>query len=163
MGTGIWWLRKENIPYKPVLDIAAFSIPVVHIFGRLGCFLAGCCYGKVCTSSIGVTFTHPETLAMPQNVPLFPTQLFDLGLNLAILLIVFLLEKRKKFEGQLFLVYLMIYAVGRSVIEIYRGDEARGFLFGGALSHSQFIAILLFLGCLFFWSRWEKQPLNVSG
>lgn len=155
--TIVWWLRKEKVPVRPFLDILAFVGPVVHSFGRVGCFLAGCCHGKVCDSWFGVTFSHPDTLAAFKNTPLYPTQLFDIGVNMIILLTVYFIQKKQKFEGQLFLIYLMMYGVGRSIVEIYRGDEARGFLFGGAVSHSQFIAACIIVICVVVWRRWSKN------
>lgn len=155
--TIVWWLKKEKIAVRPFLDNLAFAGPVVHSLGRVGCFLAGCCHGKVCDTWMGVTFSHPDTLAAIKDAPLYPTQLFDIVVNLIILLTVFLLDKKKKFEGQLFLVYLVMYAIGRSIVEIYRGDEARGFLFGGALSHSQFIALFILIVSPIVWRRWSKQ------
>ncbi len=156
--TIVWWLRKEKVPVRPFLDILAFAGPVVHSFGRVGCFLAGCCHGSVCDSPIGVTFSHPETLATPMNVPLYPTQLFDIAVNLIILVTVYFIQKKQQFDGQLFLIYLIMYGIGRSIVEMYRGDEARGFLFDGVLSHSQFIAVLIILGCSVLWMRWKKNP-----
>jgi phosphatidylglycerol:prolipoprotein diacylglycerol transferase len=156
--TIILWLRQQKIPVRPFLDVLAFAGPVVHSFGRVGCFLAGCCHGKVCNNALGVTFTHPDTLAVPTNTPLYPTQLMDIGVNLIILLVVFLVRKKQQFDGQLLLIYLMMYGVGRSIVEIYRGDDARGFVFGGALSHSQFIALLIIATCAYFWFQWKKKP-----
>jgi phosphatidylglycerol:prolipoprotein diacylglycerol transferase len=155
--TIVWWLKKEKVPVRPFLDILAFVGPVVHSFGRIGCFLAGCCHGKVCNSWVGVTFTHPDTLANIKNTPLYPTQLFDIGVNMIILVTVILIQRKKKFDGQLFLIYLMMYGVGRSIVELYRGDEARGFLFNGTVSHSQFIAVCIIAICLVMWSRWRKD------
>lgn len=156
--TIIWWLRKEKVPVRPFLDTLAFIGPVVHSFGRLGCFLAGCCHGKVCDNALGVTFSHPDTLAVPANTPLYPTQLMDIGVNIIILITAYLVQRKQKFDGQLLLIYLMMYGVGRSIVEMFRGDEARGFLFGGALSHSQFIAICIIAICMVLWFRWEKTP-----
>lgn len=155
--TIIWWLRKNKINVRPFLDVLAFAGPIVHSFGRIGCFLAGCCHGKVCDSHLGVTFTHPDSLAAIKNQPLYPTQLFDISVNVIILITVILIKSRKKFEGQLFLIYLMMYGVGRSIVEIFRGDESRGFLFGGLLSHSQFIAICIIAISLWVWNRWKKS------
>lgn len=151
------WLRKKKIPVRPFLDIIAFVGPIVQGFGRVGCFLAGCCHGKVCDSVLGVTFSHPDSLANPKNVPLYPTQLFDIGINIIILLTLIWFEKRQQFKGQLMLIYLMMYAVGRSINELFRGDEERGFLFNGLLSHSQFIAICIFTVCTYIWYRWKNK------
>jgi phosphatidylglycerol:prolipoprotein diacylglycerol transferase len=152
----IWFLRRNKIAVRPFLDIVAFVGPIAQGFGRVGCFMAGCCHGKVCDNALGVTFTDPESLARPLNVPLYPTQLFDIGINLLIFITLFVIEKRKQFAGQLMLIYLMMYAIGRSINEIYRGDEERGFVFGGALSHSQFIAVIIFAVCIAVWFRWRK-------
>jgi len=155
--TIIIWLRKRKVAVRPFLDLLAFVGPVVHSFGRVGCFLAGCCHGKVCESWMGVTFSHPNTLASIKDTPLYPTQLFDIAVNVIILITVIILQKKQKFDGQLFLVYLMMYGVGRSIVEVYRGDEARGFLFGGAISHSQFIALCIVVICAVIWRRWSKS------
>jgi phosphatidylglycerol:prolipoprotein diacylglycerol transferase len=151
----ILWLRKKKIAVRPFLDIVAFVGPIIQVFGRVGCFLAGCCHGRECHNFLGVTFTNPDSLA-PQNVMLYPTQLFDIAINVVIILTLLWFEKRKKFGGQLMLIYLMMYAVGRSINEMYRGDEERGFVFGGLFSHSQFIAICIFTVCIYVWSRWRK-------
>lgn len=153
----IWRLRVLKIAVRPFLDVLAYVGPIVHSLGRVGCFLAGCCHGLVCDSPIGVVFNHPDSLAEPKGVPLYPTQLFDIGVNLLILILIYFVEKRKKFNGQLFLIYLAMYAVGRSIVEIYRGDEARGFVFDGALSHSQLIAVFIVLLTAFFWRKWSRS------
>lgn len=153
----IIWLRKHSIPVRPFLDIVAFAGPIVHSLGRVGCFMAGCCHGTECDNILGVTFNHPESLARPLHSPLYPTQLFDIGINLIILLVLFFLSRRKLFAGQLFLVYIVLYAIGRSINEIFRGDEARGFVFGTGVSHSQFIAFILLLVSALIWVRWKNK------
>jgi phosphatidylglycerol---prolipoprotein diacylglyceryl transferase len=160
--TIVWWLRKEKVPVRPFLDILAIVGPVVHSFGRVGCFLAGCCHGKVCDTWVGVTFSHPDSLAAIKNVPLYPTQLFDIAVNMIILATVLVLQNKKKFEGQLFLVYLMMYGVGRSIVEMYRGDETRGFIIDGVVSHSQFIAFFIIVTCAVLWSRWQKDSVKTA-
>ena len=155
--TILWRLTKLKVPIRPFFDVLAVAGPIVHSFGRIGCLMAGCCHGSECDLPIGITFNHPETLADPAGIPLYPTQLFDIGVNLIILVTVLILERRKKFEGQLFLIYLIMYAIGRSIVEIYRGDEARGFIIGDWLSHSQFIAFLIIIATSFVWYRWSKS------
>ena len=145
------WLRKKQIPFWPFMDGLAFAGPVLHSFGRLGCFLAGCCHGKVCDNALGVVFSDPYTSANPKNVPLYPTQLFDIGINLITLLVVYLVSRKKHFKGQLFLIYIVLYAIGRIINEMFRGDESRGFLFDGWLSYSQGIAIVLILASSITW------------
>jgi phosphatidylglycerol---prolipoprotein diacylglyceryl transferase len=156
----VLWLRKNKIAVRPFLDIIAFVGPIVQGIGRFGCFLAGCCHGRECSNFLGVTYTNPDSLA-PNNIALYPTQLFDLGINVIILLTLLWFEKRKKFEGQLMLLYLMMYAVGRSINELYRGDEERGFILGGLMSHSQFIAVCVFIACVIFWKKWSTPAADV--
>jgi len=114
--------------------------------GRLGCFAAGCCYGKVCDRPWAVTFHDAyatRAVGTPLEVPLHPTQLYESAAALLIFFGLLWLSGRKRFEGQVALVYLVFYAATRFVIEFYRGDAARGTVFHGLLSTSQFIAILV--------------------
>jgi phosphatidylglycerol:prolipoprotein diacylglycerol transferase len=124
-----------------VTDIFAPSIAIGHAFGRIGCFLAGCCYGEPCTLPWAVTFTDSRTLA-PPGVPLHPTQLYSaIGLLLLFAFLLFL-RKKKTFQGELFWTYLLCYSIGRFFLEFLRGDD-RGSVLGGLLSTTQAISILL--------------------
>lgn len=156
-----FWLRKKKIPFWPFMDGVAFGGPVLHSLGRLGCFLAGCCHGKVCPDEykniFGVVFSDPASAADPKNIPLYPTQLFDIGINLITLLVVYLVSKKQQFKGQLFLIYISLYAIGRAINENFRGDEERGFLLGGLLTYSQFIAILLIVISAVAWYFLTKK------
>jgi phosphatidylglycerol:prolipoprotein diacylglycerol transferase len=155
--TLIYFLRKWSIQVWPALDVIAICTLLLHGFGRIGCFLAGCCHGRECDAAIGVVFSHPESRANPLDTPLYPTQITEATiLFITAAFLHFYMRKRKKFEGQLFLLYVMIYAVARSILEIFRGDEARGFLVGDWLSHSQFISLLVFVGAVIFWIRMRK-------
>jgi phosphatidylglycerol:prolipoprotein diacylglycerol transferase len=134
------FLRKNNLPFWKSADILAPAIPFGHALGRLGCFSAGCCFGKECHLPWAVTFTNPEALAK-LNVPLHPTQIYESSVNFLIFLFIINYKRAKKFDGQVFLTYVMIYAVARSILETFRGD------FRGAdiafLSVSQFVALVL--------------------
>lgn len=156
--TIIWWLRRNKVPAHPFFDVLAFVGPVVHSFGRIGCFLAGCCHGKVCDTWMGVVYTREDSLADPLNTPLYPTQFFDIAVNIVIILTLLIFRKKQQFKGQLFLIYLIMYGVGRSIVELYRGDEERGFVLNGLLSHSQLIALIIIGVCAYFWLRWRKDP-----
>lgn len=145
------FIRKYKLSVWPFLDIIAITTLIVHFFGRIGCFLAGCCHGLPNDGIFSVVFTDPQCAASPLNEPLYPTQLFSAFALLLILIILFLIKKIQQFDGQLFLLYLMLYSIGRSIIEEFRGDEERGFVFDGFLSHSQLIASLLFIGALYFY------------
>lgn len=154
----LWWFfKKKKLPTFKMLDIIAIGGAITHAFGRLGCFMAGCCHGVETESFLGVIFTHPECRADPLGKPLHPTQLYSIAMLLVIITLLLLLKKRQKFDGQLFPVYLMIYAVGRSVIEEFRGDEARGFVFDGPLSHSQFISIFIFFGAIWLYRYLQQK------
>lgn len=156
--TIIYTLRKKQVPIRSFLDILAFVGPIVHSFGRMGCLLAGCCYGKECSNALGITFTNTLSKS-PLNIPLYPTQIFDIIVNLLILVMLFYMDKRKAFEGQLFLVYIVMYAVGRSIVELFRGDSERGFVLG-FLSHSQLIAIILALMSTILWRKWSSTKIT---
>ncbi|NUM30745.1 MAG: prolipoprotein diacylglyceryl transferase [Bacteroidetes bacterium] len=149
--TIIFWLRKNKIPVLKFFDGMAWGAPILHSFGRLGCFMAGCCHGKVCKNFMGVVFSNPLSAANPKNVPLYPTQLYDIAVNLITLIVIYFVSKKQKFSGQLFIVYIILYAFGRIVVENFRGDENRGFIFDNAISYSQFIAILLIIISSFLW------------
>lgn len=136
-----------------MLDIMAVTTCLVHMFGRLGCFMAGCCYGKPTGGGWGVVFTDPACDADPKNVPLYPTQLFEAGYILMVMIILLYLRGRRQFYGQLFLLYLSLYAVGRFVLEYFRGDTSRGYVIDNYISHSQFIAIVILAITLYFYFR----------
>lgn len=139
----IIFFRLNKMPVLKMLDLMAFTTIIVHAFGRTGCFLAGCCHGSPTESIFGVAFTDPSSHAEPLNVPLHPTQLYSVFMLLLIFAILKIIRKRQVFHGQLFLLYLVLYAFGRSIVEIFRGDEARGFIFNSGISHSQAISIMV--------------------
>lgn len=142
--TAIWYMKKNGMGIWKTADIFAPSIAIGHVFGRLGCLAAGCCYGRTAeTLPWGIVFTDPECLA-PTNLLLHPTQLYESAGELLNFFILITLRKYKSFNGQLFMMYLILYAILRFIIEFFRGDVARGFLISN-LSVSQGISILMFL------------------
>jgi phosphatidylglycerol:prolipoprotein diacylglycerol transferase len=143
----IWYLRKHQLHVWKTADIFAPSIALGQSIGRIGCFFAGCCYGKVCHDWWCVTFTHPESLA-PKGVPLHPVQLYSAANAFLIYFVLIRLRRSKKFEGELFWVYTLLYAITRSFIEFFRGDY-RGALFGGLLSTAQTMGIVMALIAIF--------------
>lgn len=147
----LWFFKKNKIPVFPMLDIMAVTTPLVHAFGRLGCFLAGCCHGIPTEGACAVVFSDPHSAARPLNVPLHPTQLYSVVLLSLAVVFLLIYKKRKKFEGELFALYLILYPIGRFILEYYRGDEARGYVIQNALSHSQFISIFVIGGAIVFY------------
>jgi phosphatidylglycerol:prolipoprotein diacylglycerol transferase len=137
---GIWYVKKHNLPVWQTADIIAPYAALGHAFGRLGCFFAGCCYGAPCSGPVCITFSDPQSLA-PQGVPLFPSQLMESGGEFLVFGLLLFLRRYKKFDGQLFWLYLLFYAVLRFALEFFRGDVDRGVYFGGLISTSQIIAI----------------------
>ena len=119
-------------------DVLAAAVPLFHCFGRIGCFLGGCCYGI--ESDFGFTF-HNAVIESANGVNRFPVQLFEAGFNLLLFAFMLALLVKGKLKNRLFLLYMAIYAVGRFILEFFRGDSYRGFLFG--LSTSQIISILI--------------------
>ncbi len=141
---GLGYVKRHGLPVWKTADIMAPSIALGHAFGRLGCFFAGCCYGAPCSTSIGITFTDPHSLA-PLGVPLYPTQLMEASGELLIFAALLLVRRSKAFDGQLFWLYALFYAVLRYIIELFRGDAIRGLYFGSFISTSQIIALGMFV------------------
>ncbi|MFY0600110.1 MAG: prolipoprotein diacylglyceryl transferase [Cyclobacteriaceae bacterium] len=139
----VWYFRKEKFPLWPMLDRIAIMGAIIHLFGRMGCFFAGCCYGLETDSFLGITFSDPHSQAKPLHAALHPTQLYEATMILGILIVLVMMKRHKRLENRLIFVYVTLYAIGRSVIEVFRGDLARGFIIEDVLSHSQFISILV--------------------
>jgi phosphatidylglycerol:prolipoprotein diacylglycerol transferase len=143
-----WQVRKHQLPIWKTMDVMIPGLVLGHMFGRFGCFAAGCCYGKPTDLPWGVRFQSELVDTAMRGIPLHPTQLyeaFSLGVLFAGLLWVF---RTKKFDGQVVLTYFMAYPIIRSIIEVFRGDTIRGFVIDGVLSTSQFISILVFAAAL---------------
>jgi phosphatidylglycerol:prolipoprotein diacylglycerol transferase len=155
--TAIWFFRKEKWPVWPILDHLAFTALIVHMFGRMGCFFAGCCYGIPTDSILGITFHHHESQA-PLGMPIHPTQLYEVTMLISIFFLLYKIRPKKTFHGQIFLIYLMVYAAGRGVIEIFRGDIRRGFIIENVLSHSQLISLVLILIVFWAYRTMSKSP-----
>jgi phosphatidylglycerol:prolipoprotein diacylglycerol transferase len=130
--------RRKKLPFLAYIDLFAPSLVLAHAFGRIGCFMAGCCYGCPTDGFLGVVY--PANSAAPAGVPLLPTQLFESAfLFILTIVLVWILKKRRTF-GTVTGWYLVLYGVWRFVIEFYRSDD-RGAV--GMLSTSQFIGIFM--------------------
>ncbi len=155
IGVSLWYMRWHRLPIWKVADLISPFIALGLFFGRIGCFFAGCCYGKETSLPWAIIFRHPDSLA-PLNIPLHPTQLYDAANGLAIFFFLNWMEKRKTFEGQIFWLFLFLYTITRFFIETLRGDP-RGFLFGNLLSTSQGIGIPLAIFSLFMLFYMKKK------
>jgi phosphatidylglycerol:prolipoprotein diacylglycerol transferase len=150
------------MPFWTTCDVFAPAIALGHVTGRLGCMAAGCCYGKPTDVPWAIIFTNPLAAAnvgTPLNIPLHPTQLYEAGAELLILVFLLATERRwRPFAGRTFWAYMLLYAISRYIIEFYRGDP-RGMV--GSLSTSQFISVLLVplsIGMLVWLARRGPAP-----
>ena len=140
----LWYLRRHRLPVWSVTDVFAPGIALGHVVGRMGCFFAGCCFGRPADVPWAVTFRSEyaaQNIGTPINQPLHPTQLYEAGAELLILVALLATERRgRPFPGRTFWVYMLLYGVSRFIIEFYRGD-VRGAV--GMFSTSQFVSIVI--------------------
>jgi len=140
LAVGVLYIRKKRLPLGETSDVAAPAIPLFHTFGRIGCFLGGCCYGV--ESGVGV-IVHHALVEEANNVRRFPVQLLEASCNLALFFLLHWMLKRGRLKGHLLSLYLGLYALLRFGLEFLRGDSYRGFL--GIFSTSQLISMAILL------------------
>lgn len=155
---GYIYCSWNKLPKWEFFDIALAGVALAQGFGRIGCFLAGCCYGAQTDSWIGIAFTHSDFA--PNGVKMIPTQLISSGLDF--LLCAFLVwydNKKQKNAGEVTALYLFFYSFGRFILEFFRGDAARGAV--GVLSTSQFIGIFTLVvgGVIYIKRRKAEKPV----
>ena len=159
---GIWYIHRHRarLVLWRMADLAGFGIALGLIFGRLGCWFAGCCFGGVTHASHGAVFPkyspawdrHIEleliTKAAEAPLPVIPTQLIHVFFNAAIFVTCYMLFKKwRKFDGIVFWTFMGLYAISRFIIEFWR-DDHRGVWLGGTLSTSQLLGIPAVLGAV---------------
>lgn len=189
----LWYIVKHKMRVWRVADLCTVGISIGLVFGRIGCFLAGCCFGRVTYSDFGVAFPkgspawrlHTEATenlrhfvqdlfpsseawhdvlhhggvsrAVEHSLPVHPTQLYHVGANLLVFLIVyFIFLRRRTYDGKVLWWFLLLYGIARSAIEVLRNDN-RGVWFGGLLSTSQLISVPLILGALYMMWRGHRS------
>lgn len=152
------YCKKYKISIRETAALLAPVVPLFHVFGRIGCFFGGCCYGiKV---PWGVTFTHSMDGGAPNGVPLLPIQLIEAGCNLIIFIVVAILSRRLKRKWMALPAYIVIYGVVRFVLEFFRGDKIRGV---AILSSSQWISLALIITvAVLYFTKWRKEKLAVK-
>ena len=163
----VWFIRRHKLSYRQLGDIAAPALALGHFFGRLGCFAAGCCWGREAAGfPLAVTFSNLKANSLtgvPLYIPLYPTQLFEAALNLSNFLVLMVLYKKRKFKGQVIAIYILNYSVIRFFVEYFRGDSDRGYIFGGmehplsSLSSPQLISIIGFIIALVLLKGFKKK------
>jgi len=156
-----WYIRKNHMPALATCDAFAPGLALGHAIGRVGCFAAGCCWGKPTNHFWGVTFTNPlaqQWVGTPLGQALEPTQLFEALVELANFFILMWFFQRKKFDGQVLGAYLFLYGFARYFLEFLRDDPGRGEVFGGMMTGTQLIAILLVIAGGVLWLRRAAKP-----
>lgn len=134
---GYLYCARKGLAFLRFFDLMMPSIALAQGFGRVGCLLAGCCYGKETEGRLAIVFRHSDFA--PNGVPLIPTQIYSSLLDFLHFGLLLLIARHKKTDGQVAACYLIFYSVGRFVLEFFRGDLERGTV--GILSTSQFIGI----------------------
>lgn len=147
----VLYLRKKQLPGWQVADIFAPFVALGYALVRIGCFLEGCCYGRITDSPLGMVFPTVDAYTR------YPTQLFSSALNFILFLLLIWLYPRRKFPGQVLTVYLIGYAIYRFIVEFFR----ESLIMVGPISLGQVYTLILMaiaIG-LYFWqkSRWEKE------
>lgn len=139
---GLLYARLNKIPLWKLADVLAPSIALGYVFGRIGCLLNGCCYGRTCTLPWAIHFPRGHE-TYPNGV--HPTEIYDSLLSLILYVGLAWLYRRKKFDGQVFAAYLLCYAVTRSIVESFRGDYTEVHIHGPLhLTPAQLISIGIF-------------------
>ena len=138
-----YYLRKYRIPFWPAADVTVVCLSLGQAMGRWGCFFAGCCYGKPTDLPWGMVF--PAVAICQDGTRIHPWPIYESLGDLAIFGVLLVLFRRRHFSGQVFLTYVLGYAVLRGLLEFLRGDTVRGVFFGGTVSLSQIVAVIAFL------------------
>jgi phosphatidylglycerol:prolipoprotein diacylglycerol transferase len=149
---GIIYFRWKKLPLWKMTDVFAPSVALGSVFGRIGCLLNGCCYGRACDLPWAIHFPADHET---HGAAVHPTEIYDALLNLILYIFLAWLFRRKKFDGQIFAAYLIIYAVFRSIAESFRGDYPADHVHAG-LTSAQLVSLPIFvagLALMFFLSR----------
>jgi phosphatidylglycerol:prolipoprotein diacylglycerol transferase len=166
-----WYFHKHKIPTWKTADLAGPALALGHGFGRIGCFMAGCCYGSACKLPWGVIFTNPyshELTGIPLGVERHPVQLYEAALNFLNFVVLFIILRKKRFDGQVLSFYIMNYSVIRFFTEYFRGDHpAKAYLIQGSsplqsLSYPQVFCILGLAAGFVLFSILKKLKRNVA-
>jgi phosphatidylglycerol:prolipoprotein diacylglycerol transferase len=148
----IFYARHAKLAFLPVADAYMPGLSLGHAIGRLGCFSAGCCWGRETDVPWGVIFTDPnaaQIVGTPLGIRLHPTQLYEGVTEFLIFLLLLWVARRQRYTGQVFAAFGVSYGSARFVIEFFRGDPGRTMVFGGPLSLMQVVSIGLVV-----WGAW---------
>jgi phosphatidylglycerol:prolipoprotein diacylglycerol transferase len=171
-GFAWWFTRRRNLSFRRIADVLAPQIALGHFFGRLGCYAAGCCWGRPAggwaprfpSESLAFQQMVTDGLVAPSSTltpPLHPVQLYEAFGELALYFLLSLYARKKRYDGQILVAYLGAYALLRFVVERYRGDAIRRFLVPG-VSTSQLLALLTLPLAFALALRWRRRPVTLS-
>lgn len=152
---GIWYVRRHGLDGWKIADLLSPALALGIAVGRLGCLASGDSYGKVTGVPWAITFTDPHSLA-PIGLPLHPTQLYAVIGALLVFALLGYWNRRREFNGELFLVFMMGYAVERSFVEIFRNDP-RGVYLNGWVSTSQIISLFVFIAGVWMYFKFKPR------
>lgn len=152
----IVYAKVRRMDFFQLADLMMPSLALAHGFGRLGCFMNGCCYGKACTLPWGVEFPASTVAGWGLGAPVgavHPTQLYEAAFLFYLCVSLMFIDRTKKFNGQTFASYGLLYSLFRFIVEFWRGDVPRM----EGLTIAQWISIAIFLGCWWWLTRKRKQ------
>ena len=163
IASGIYFRRHPTLNTWRVADLCGPAIALGQTIGRIGCFMAGDDYGSPTNLPWGFAFTDHDAAAIggaPLGVRLHPVQIYESVVCLLLFVVLDRLSQRKRFDGEVILAYTVLYAVARFILEFFRGDADRGFVFGGLLSTSQFIAAILGPAAIALWFARRRRSTD---
>jgi len=163
-------LRKQHL--LTLYDFVIVSVPLAHVFGRIGCFLNGCCHGRIYDGFLTIKYPAKSpawwtqiydekiTRFSSSSLPVIPVQLYEAALNLALYLILVFAYRHKKHEGSTTAIYFLLYPFARFWLEFLRGDERMTWM---GLSVAQLVSIILILiGIILLWHSQKKDVLKID-
>lgn len=154
---GYLYCKKKQVSFLKYFDLAMPAVAVAQGFGRIGCFFAGCCYGRQTDSWFHIIYTHSDFA--PNHVPLIPTQLISSAGNFCIAGFLFWYSAKTKKDGTVGAMYMILYSVGRFYIETLRNDFRGAW---GGWSTSQLISVAIFILGLFLMAVFHKESKTLS-
>lgn len=158
--TGTWYVLAKKLPFWKLADVVAPPLALGYGIVRLGCFANGCCFGRHTDSFLGVIFPFLEGAPNISDEFRYPTQLFSSALGFLLFVLLMFLWKKKKFDGQILLIFIILYSIGRSVVEYFREN----LLVFGPVTVSQFVSALVIIPAVFFyWQRSRAGGTGVNG
>lgn len=156
LGGILLYAKQYRLSGMSLIEKLIPSVPLIHVFGRLGCFCAGCCYGIPYRPPVGVVFR--DSLIAPNDIALFPVQLVEAVCNLLLFFVLLILFRKKETNGEALALYMAVYGILRFLLEYIRYDKGRGFILG--ISVSQWISIVIVAAAVVILFKLKSKPLQ---